>query len=210
MSKETRWTLIEKVEDYFGGSAKKKVDEKWLAVCSCGTQKVVFKRNVNSGKSRSCGCIRPEVSALLNLSHGQTGSKTYKIWAGMKRRCYNPNELFYPHYGGRGIAVCDRWKDSFETFMADMGNCPDGYSIERINVDGNYEPSNCKWIPRREQARNTRKSKLTKADAIVIVQRSDAGESSKQLASDFLVDRTMINKIVRGECWSEAALEARV
>lgn len=204
-----RWTLIAKVDDYFAGVGKRKTDEKWLAVCACGTQKVVLKKNVETGKSKSCGCVRKEVSATVNISHGQTGSKTYKIWAGMKRRCYNQNEQFYSHYGGRGIEVCEAWRDSFETFLSDMGECPDGYSIERINVNGNYEPTNCKWIPLDEQSRNTRKSKLTKAAAISIVQRKDAGESSKQLATAYSVDKTMIDKIVRGECWSDAALEAR-
>jgi len=85
-----------------------------------------------------------------------SGSREYTAWVGMKTRCMNKNVPSYKHYGGRGIIVCDRWADSFESFYLDMGKCPDGYSIERIEVNGSYEPSNCKWIPILEQAKNRR------------------------------------------------------
>lgn len=83
-------------------------------------------------------------------------SKTYKIWCGMKSRCSNRNEKAFKNYGGRGISVCQRWADSYAAFLEDMGECPDGYSIERIDNDRDYEPSNCKWIPRECQSTNRR------------------------------------------------------
>ena len=94
---------------------------------------------------------------MSNYRHGMSESRTYQAWSDMKRRCTNPESHRFHHYGGRGIKVCDRWMD-FRAFYEDMGECPPGYSIERVDVNGNYEPSNCKWIPRHEQARNKRTS----------------------------------------------------
>ena len=172
------------------------------AKCDCGAEKWVNYQNVKQGKSKSCGCLRVAVSATINLSHGKTGSKTYKIWAGMKRRCNNPNEKFYSHYGGRGIRVDPAWEKSFPQFLADMGECPDGHSIERLDVDRGYSKDNCKWIPESQQSRNTRKSKLTMADAMQIRSLVAAGGHAPSVARQYGVDRTMVNKIVRGECWA--------
>lgn len=206
--KHNRWTLLEFVSDYCRPGSKCVVDQKWLARCDCGTEKVVFRKNVITGKSKSCGCLRFEVSALLNLQHGASARgpnfKTYGIWCGMKRRCYNQNEKFYAHYGGRGIVVCDRWLHSFESFLADMGVCPAGHSIERLDVNGNYEPSNCVWIERRWQAQNTRRSKLNKDQAAEIIRLQSDGVPTKEIAARFSVDRTMVNKICRGENWANA------
>lgn len=94
-----------------------------------------------------------------NYRHGMVYSPEYQTWQGMKKRCYNPKTVKYPSYGGRGITVCEQWKDSFETFFQDMGSRPSAqHSIERINNDGNYEPKNCRWALAKEQSRNTRRN----------------------------------------------------
>lgn len=114
------------------------------------------------GHTQSCGCIRKETAAALKLSHGQAPknhkTKTYQRWRGIKQRCTNPKHISYKNYGGRGITVCERWL-SYENFFADMGVAPDGMYIDRINNDGNYEPSNCRWTDPVTSARNRRHKK---------------------------------------------------
>jgi len=94
-----------------------------------------------------------------NQTHGMSSSPEYRAWRTMISRCKNPNASAYKNYGGRGISVCQRWVESFENFLSDMGRRPSGLSIDRINNDGNYEPGNCRWATRTEQARNSRMAK---------------------------------------------------
>lgn len=93
-------------------------------------------------------------------THGMTNSVEYRAWRNMKNRCVNVNVRAYPHYGGRGITVCAEWMNSFQTFLAHMGLCPDGFSLERLDVNGNYSPWNCVWIPMSQQARNKRNVRI--------------------------------------------------
>lgn len=132
----------------------------WECRCRCGSERIVEGRHLTSGRSKSCGCYRNEVISRVRKSHGLTETREYRIWCQMKGRCANPNIPEFANYGGRGITVCDRWLNSFEAFLTDMGNAPDGYSIDRINVNGNYEPSNCRWATPKQQANNTRRNHI--------------------------------------------------
>lgn len=136
----------------------------WEAQCDCGTVFTVVGKEARNGHTRSCGCLAHESRVISNLTHGANSGgvtiREYRIWAGMIQRCTNSNTRSFKDYGGRGITVCKRWRNSFEHFLSDMGMCPEGdYSIERINNDGNYEPTNCYWATRQEQSRNRRPRK---------------------------------------------------
>lgn len=133
---------------------------RWNCLCDCGRAKIVQSSNLRSGHVTSCGCYSQEIRERAK-SHGyaRKGARhsEYSAWAGMKRRCNNPKNVDFKDYGGRGIMVCDRWRDSFNAFLTDMGRKPSPkHSIDRINVDGNYEPSNCRWATPLEQRSNRR------------------------------------------------------
>ena len=140
--------------------------------CSCGTEKNVRRYALEKGITVSCGCYNTEMSSQRtnNLRHGMSGTPTHTSWASMRQRCYNENDINYNNYGGRGITVCDRWNPdkggSFENFYEDMGIRPDDMSLERKDVNGDYEPSNCIWATQTEQCFNRRKFKNTSSKYI--------------------------------------------
>jgi hypothetical protein len=132
----------------------------WKCVCSCGTIITVLGLDLKSGSTKSCGCFRKETTSSTgkkNTVHGKSKSVEFKTWDSMLQRCLNSNYHGYKYYGGRGITVCERWKNSFQNFLEDMGEKPKGLSLDRINNNGNYEPNNCKWATHSEQMSNRRK-----------------------------------------------------
>ncbi len=126
----------------------------WLCL-RCNTQFIASHYNVTHGHTKSCGCIRREMAASMNRTHGQSRSRIYQVWCGMNRRCCDQAER-HRHWAGRGITVCERWRDSFAAFLEDMGPGKKGWTIERVKNDGNYELSNCVWATRVRQGRNKR------------------------------------------------------
>jgi len=140
-------------------AGRNKGGSNWNCKCDCGSEVVVRGGNLASKITKSCGCYHREVTKRRNRTHGLATTKIYMIWAGIHTRCTNHNEKSYERYGGRGIKVCDRWL-KFENFLADMGERPDGMSLDRINNNGDYEPNNCRWATRKEQCRNRRNNRL--------------------------------------------------
>lgn len=146
----------------------------WLCQCDCGKTATVRGADLRSGNTKSCGCLFKESARARLMTHGQ--SKThpaYAAWCQMKRRCSNPVDTKYPLYGGRGISVCKEWQSNFESFARDMGPRPVGYSLDRIDNDGNYEPGNCRWAPPGVQSRNRRTNRWVEH------------EGQRMVASDF-------------------------
>ena len=130
----------------------------WNVVCDCGAEKVVMGIALRSGATVSCGCYHQQKArGTAKHGHNRPGRRTaeYSTRSSMINRCSNPSNDHYHRYGGRGITVCERWREDFRKFLFDMGNRPGpGYSIDRINNDGNYEPSNCRWATADQQYEN--------------------------------------------------------
>jgi len=137
----------------------------WQCRCECGTEKLALGKNLKSGKSQSCGCLRSEITGERAATHRRKGTTEHNSWSNMKDRCYNENCSAYQYYGARGISVCARWRNSFENFLEDMGEKPSSeHSLEREDNDGNYCRENCVWATRKEQQRNTRANRMLTYD----------------------------------------------
>lgn len=136
----------------------------WECLCDCGNTKVVMGQSLRSGATQSCGCLNREINRAKpnRRIHGQAGgaksvrTQAYRCWANMIQRCTNPNAYRYINYGGRGIKVCERWKN-FTSFLEDMGEPPPKYQIDRIDNEGHYEPTNCRWVTQKENCASGRR-----------------------------------------------------
>jgi len=151
-----RLTVIQRAKNSKNG------DSRWFCKCVCGETKTIQGNHLRTGAIRSCGCLEKENRFEVNKTHGESNTRLYGVWLGIRKRCFNINEPAYHNYGGRGITVCHEW-DNYETFRdwamangydpkAKRGEC----TIDRIDVDGNYEPSNCRWVDMKVQRQNQR------------------------------------------------------
>ena len=165
----------------------------WECVCDCGSTCLVSPTSLRTGHTRSCGCLRNEVRRARLTRHGMTNTGTWRSWFSMIVRTTSVNHNTYPLYGGRGITVCDRWRDSFEAFLADMGERPRGHTLDRIDNHKGYDISNCRWATYMVQSRNRRNVRLSaeKADEATAMARS--GLKPKAIAAALGVDSALIN-----------------
>lgn len=190
-------------------------DTKARCLCVCGKERVALAYNVRNGNTSSCGCLARERSSErarhaarlagdANRKHGMSTSPTYVAWRGAINRCYRLKDKRYSSYGGRGISMCEEWRASFEAFLRDMGPAPDGMTLDRIDVNGNYEPCNCRWATRVQQARNTRANVATEEISRQIRCRHARGESTKSLAEEFGMTKGNVWHIISESTWKAA------
>lgn len=177
------------VSQYVGGGL-------WRCVCDCGATSQVLTSNLKKGNSTSCGCKRRETS----FKHGMSGSRVFSVWRSMIQRCHNPKDRSFHNYGGRGIRVCDEWRESFSQFIADMGARPEGYDLDRIDNDKGYGPDNCRWVSRQRNLNNRRNNR--------VIEFRGKSQTIAQWASELGMNyRTLNNRINRGWPISRALSE---
>ena len=167
-------TIVSKAEPYITPSTKKK-STRWLCKCECGKEKIISQFHIKRTKNptRSCGCLQKKAVK----KHGYKDTSEYSAWNNMKDRCYNKNHQHYDKYGGRGINVCNEWKNSFEEFIKDIGNKPSKeYTLERIDNNKGYYPENCKWETKSKQAYNRRKPKNNSSGTVGVYYHKDSNK----------------------------------
>lgn len=174
-------------------------------VCDCGAHAVVWAQALRAGTSKGCGCVCLEKNPHTR-THGETRTYLYRVWCHMRERCYKPSNVRFNAYGARGITVFDEWRTSYEAFSrwirANIGERPTPeHSLDRIDNDGHYEPSNLRWATNKEQVRNSRKSRLSSDDVAAIRAARAEGVSHGVLAARFGVTKASIKDIHSGRTW---------
>lgn len=184
----------------------------WVCQCSCPNKTItsVVGNSLSSGLTTSCGCWRTEVSRKNgkkrdSSTHGESNKPQileYDAWRAMKRRCYGVNSLGYSYYGAKGITVCDRWIGSYENFLQDMGRKPSPeHSLDRIDNDGNYEPTNCRWATKAQQARNSSNCVLNEGMAAEIRELFKT-MSAREISEKLNVSNSAVNNVLCGKTWA--------
>lgn len=198
--------LIDRIGEKYGrltvvsrapNKSERDTNARWQCECECGRKCIQYGQDLKRGKVVSCGCWNAE----KRFTHGMSHTDTNQVWRSMKDRCTNPNATGYHNYGGRGIAVCERW-DKFENFLADMGIRPVGYTIDRIDNDGNYCPENCRWATTKEQLNNQRRNRFYELNG----ERKTIAEWAEKLGVNW---STIRNRIDRYGWTLERALTTR-
>lgn len=202
--------LVDRVGDVYGrlrvirrdlsvGPASKGTRTKWICVCSCGRSISVTGHGLASGDTTSCGCLHREAIGHVNRSHGMARTPTYRSWQAAKDRCYNPRNERYPAYGALGVTMADEWRQSFETFLLDMGERPPLMTLDRIDPMLGYSPENCRWATDTTQHQNRRTNVIWAGQSRTI----------KSIAEEIGVPRTSLSRLFReiGDI-KQAALEA--
>ena len=179
----------------------------WHCICDCGQPAIVAAKHLKSGATTSCGCWMAESKVIRQTKHGDApfnGGRTpeYRIWRHIKSRCLNPNVAQYGNYGGRGIKICDAWLSNYSAFLRDMGRRPSArHSIERLDVNGHYEPTNCVWATPVDQSRNRRHIHITLEIAERIRSGVAAGVHQVTFARQYGVSPSVISSIIRNLTW---------
>lgn len=183
----------------FAGMAKD--GRQFECQCLCGNRITALGKSLRGGNTRSCGCKQREAAGSLRRSHGLSKTVEYRIWKGMKDRCYNPNDEEFVNYGGRGIAVCDEWVNDFERFLKDVGPRPSPeLTIDRIDNNIGYRPGNVRWATRADQVRNTRRTRIDLDTARLIRSLRVFGPS--EISRHLGVAKQIVKHVLAGRTWA--------